>query len=204
MPRDGSATRNAILNAAEALIFERGFAGAPVDAIIGRAGITKGTFFHHFTSKQDLARSLIDRWAQADAHHLEDKLTRAERLARDPLQQLLLFVGFFVEEAEELIEPEPGCLFGAYCYQAGLFDERTMQVVEDAMRLWRKRLRGKLDEVCAVHPPKLAADLDGLADGITVLFEGSFIVSRMLNEPTLVAGQLRHYRNYLELLFDAE
>lgn len=98
----------------------------------------------------------------------------------------------------------PGCLFGAYCYQAGLFDDRTMQVVEDAMRLWRKRLRGKLDEVCMAHPPKLEVDLDGLADGVTVLFEGSFIVSRMLNESALVAGQLRHYRNYLELLFDAK
>ncbi|WP_253859633.1 TetR/AcrR family transcriptional regulator [Prauserella alba] len=192
------------MNAAEALIFERGFAGAPIDAIIGRAEITKGTFFHHFASKQDLARSLIDRWALADAQQLENKMTRAERLARDPLQQLLLFVGFFVEQAEELVEPEPGCLFGAYCYQAGLFDERTMQVVEDAMRLWRDRLRAKLDEVYAARPPRLETDLDSLADGITVLFEGSFIVSRMLNEPDLVAGQLRHYRNYLELLFDTE
>lgn len=201
MPPDGSATRTAILDAAEGLILDRGYAGASVDRIIERAGITKGTFFHHFDGKARLAQELIERWARIDAEHLESKLTRAERLSRDPLQQLLLFAGFFIEEADELTAPEAGCLFGAYCYQSGLFEAGTLQVAEEAMRLWRVRLRGKLDEVAELYPPRMEVDLESLADQITVVFEGAYVVGRTLDEPEVVANQVRHHRNYLELLF---
>ena len=40
-----------------------------------------------------------------------------------------------------------------------------------------------------------------VADLVTVLFEGAFIVSRSTGESSTVAAQLRHFRNYLELLF---
>jgi TetR/AcrR family transcriptional repressor of nem operon len=43
--------------------------------------------------------------------------------------------------------------------------------------------------------------LDSLADMMTVVFEGAFILSRTLKEPQAFAEQLRHYRQYLELLF---
>jgi hypothetical protein len=36
---------------------------------------------------------------------------------------------------------------------------------------------------------------------ITVIFEGAFILSKTLGSPAVVARQLRHFRNYLELLY---
>ena len=41
------------------------------------------------------------------------------------------------------------------------------------------------------------------AEGMTVVLEGAFIMSKTFRDPQAVAGQLDHYRNYLELLFDA-
>ena len=201
MPRDGTATRTAILDAAEGLILDRGFAGTPVDEVTRAAGVTKGAFFHHFPSKQALAQALIERYADADLGHLERKLRRAEELSTDPLQQLLVFVGLFREEAEELTRPYPGCLMGSYCYEAGLFDAGTLGVINATMRTWRHRLHDKLCEVAEVHPPRRDVDLESLADQITVVFEGSYIVSRVLADPGVVAAQLQHHRTYLELLF---
>ena len=40
-----------------------------------------------------------------------------------------------------------------------------------------------------------------LADQITVVFEGAYIVSKVMAEPEVVAAQLTHQRTYLELLF---
>jgi TetR/AcrR family transcriptional repressor of nem operon len=190
------------MDAAERLILDQGFAGTPVDAVTDAAGVTSGAFFHHFTTKQALARALIERYAAADLGHLERKMARAEGLSTDPLQQLLVFVGLFREEAQELTQPYPGCLMGSYCYEAGLFDEGTMDVIGTTMRTWRTRLRDKLDEVAAVHPPRREVDLDSLADQMTVLFEGAYIVSKVFVEPAVVAAQLTHYRTYLELLFE--
>lgn len=201
MPRDGAATRARIMDAAEALILESGFAAASVDRIIEKAGVAKGGFFYHFDSKAALALALVERYAELDRGHLEANMARAEKLSRDPLQQLLIFVGLFEEMAEQMTEPYPGCLFASYCYEAGLFDEATLETIRGALRDWRVRLRAKLAEVAAQYPPRLAVELDSLADMLTVVFEGAFVVSRTLKEPQVVAAQLAHCRNYFELLF---
>ncbi|HEX7007524.1 MAG TPA: helix-turn-helix domain-containing protein [Alphaproteobacteria bacterium] len=201
MPRDGSATRTSIMDAAEALILGRGFAATSVDEIIERAGITKGAFFYHFKSKADLAHALVERFAARDAAQLEDKMSRAERLARDPLQQTLIFVGLFQEEMALLDDPGVGCLFASYCYEAQLFDDAVLALIRSAMEHWRLRFGAKLEEVIALYPPRLPVTAESLADLISTVFEGAFLMSRMFGDSKLVAEQLGHYRNYLELLF---
>ena len=54
------------------------------------------------------------------------------------------------------------------------------------------------------HPEWLReVDLDSLADMITVLFEGAFVLARSMDAGAVFADQLRHYRTYLQLVFDA-
>lgn len=201
MPRDGTGTRERLLDAAERLVLSHGFAGTSVDAILAEAGVTKGAFFHHFPSKAALAHALVERYAAADAAHLETTMERAERLARDPLEQLLLFVGLCEEEMAELAEAPPGCLFASYCYEAQLFDVDTHALIRRAVVAWRGRLGAKLREAAERHPPRLEVDPDVLADLLWVIFEGAFVLARTTGERGAVATQLRHYRNYLELLF---
>ena len=52
MPRVNA--KQKLLDAAFALIRERGFSATTVDALCERAGVTKGAFFHHFKSKDEL------------------------------------------------------------------------------------------------------------------------------------------------------
>ena len=201
MARDGTATRTRILDAAQELVLERGFAGTSVDEVIAKAATTKGGFFHHFASKQELARALVERYVAADMELLDDLFTRAERLSRDPLQQLLLFVGLQEEAADELASDDPGCLYASFCYERNLVDEATRDLIADAVLAWRTRTRAKLDEVVALYPARLPVDLDALADEGLAVFEGAYVLSRALGDPTLLKRQLRHFRTYLELLF---
>src|SRR5262245_66274424 len=92
MPRDGSATRTRILDAAETLVLDQGFAGTSVDEVIATAETTKGGFFHHFASKQELARALVERYVAADLELLDDLMARSEAESDDPLKQFLHFV----------------------------------------------------------------------------------------------------------------
>lgn len=194
-------TRARIMDAAEGLVLEQGFGGTSVDAVILEAGVTKGAFFHHFKSKADLGYALVERYARRDAEHLGSTLERAERLSRDPLQQVLILVALFEEEFEALTEPSGGCLFASYCYQQRILDDATMEVVRAGMLRWRERLAEKLQEAAEQHPPVDGVDLESLADMLLTLFEGALILSRTMNEPGLVAGQLAHFRRYLELVF---
>jgi TetR/AcrR family transcriptional regulator, transcriptional repressor for nem operon len=201
MPRSGARTRNQILDAAERLFLSHGYGGTSVDAIVDRAELTKGAFFHHFSSKHDLARAVIDRYAALDREQFEGSVQRAERLSRDPLQQVLILIGLYEEAMEQLTDPFPGCLFASYCYQAGLFDEEVHAVIRGGLLHWRKVFGGKLEEAMEQYPPRVRVQADELADTGLAVLEGAFILTKTLNEPKLIARQLRHYRNYLELLF---
>jgi TetR/AcrR family transcriptional repressor of nem operon len=197
MPRDGPATRTRILDVTQQLVLENGFAATSVDEVIAAASTTKGGFFHHFPSKQALARALVERYVAADMEQLDSLFARAERLSRDPLQQLLLFVAMQEEDVDE----DPGCLYASFCYDPELLDDATRAMIADAVLAWRDRTRAKLEQVVECYPPRIPVDLDALADEGLTLFEGAQVLSRALREPQLLKGQLRHFRTYLELLF---
>ncbi len=203
MPRDGTATRNRIMDVAQQMVLDVGLAGTSVEKVIDQAGVTRGTFFYHFKTKHDLAAALIERYANDDEHHFTDAMTKAEQLARDPLQQLLIFVGLFIEMTEQLEEPFPGCLYASYCYQSGAISQQSMDQVRRMMHYWRGNLTRKVDEVVALYPPRIPIDVRQLADHVLTTFEGAFILSKLMKEPKVAAEQLVQCRNYLELLFTA-
>ena len=95
--KDGVATRERILDAAQALILERGYSGMTVDELIAAVDLTKGAFFHHFKAKDELAMALLARFAERDAQVYRETRARAEKLSDDPLQQLLIFIRLFEE-----------------------------------------------------------------------------------------------------------
>lgn len=190
------------MNAAQAQILNNGFGGTTIDSIIDEAGVSKGAFFHYFSSKDELGHNIVKRYAEADIEHLEKTLVKAEGLSDDPLQQLLIFVKLFEQEMETLEEPYPGCLYASYLQQSGLFDEQIMELIRESMLTWRLRVHNKLEEITRQYKPKQNVDLESLADMLLVVFEGAFVLSQSLKESKTVAKQLSHYHRYLKLLFE--
>ena len=201
MAPKGADTRARILDAAHALILERGYAGLSIDQLIGSLGLTKGAFFHHFKNKQALARALIRRHADDSVAMLEKHLARAEKLSSDPLQRLLIFVGLYEELFENLSAPFPGCLFASYVYELEQFDEAIMEITIEEFVLSRRELSRLLADAEAAYPPSVPVDREALADAFQTIFEGAFILSKALKEPNLIARQLRVYKTFLESIY---
>jgi TetR/AcrR family transcriptional regulator, transcriptional repressor for nem operon len=200
VPRDGTATRDRILDAAQGIVLERGFAATSVDAIIAEAPATKGAFFHHFPSKNDLGRALLERYAAGDERMLEDLMTAVEAESDDPAEQLVAFVRHFEETADELAPTQPGCLFVSFIYESGLAGGED-DIIATSIRQWRTRLLEKLEAAARKHPPAVAVDLESLADQVFTTFEGGFILARAMHDPGHLRAQLAHLRHYLGLLF---
>ena len=201
MPRDGSVTRQKIMDTAQQMVLDLGLSGTSIEKVIDKANVTKGTFFYHFKTKHDLAAALIERYAENDRHHYTDFMQKAEQLSRDPLQQLLIFVGLFIEMTEQLEEPFPGCLYASYCYQSGAISADVMAHIEQMMHFWRQRLSEKIEQAAARYPPSIPVETYQVADHVLTTFEGAFILSKVMKEPKLASEQLIQCRNYLELLF---
>jgi TetR/AcrR family transcriptional repressor of nem operon len=172
--KDGTQTKRAILDAAERLVFGRGFAASSIDEVIAAAGVTKGAFFHHFRTKADLGHALVERFARRDRAHLERNIERAERLASDPLMQLLLLVGLFEEDIASLGSEIPACLFACFIYEAQLFDERTLDIIAKGLSpgascCGRNSRRRSAMRAAAPGQP------DELADQLLATIEGAMI-----------------------------
>ena len=89
----GEETRSHILDVAGELFAERGYDATSVADICARAGVTKGAFYHHFTSKQAVFLELRDRWLGP----LEAQLT-LPRSADETLPQLLQQIADMVRQ----------------------------------------------------------------------------------------------------------
>ena len=55
--------RNKILDAAQLLVYTKGYEQMSIQDILGELHISKGAFYHYFTSKQDLMEGMIERMA---------------------------------------------------------------------------------------------------------------------------------------------
>jgi len=197
----GEDTRKRILDAAQALVLGHGFAGVSVDQLIKSLGLTKGAFFHHFRSKNDLARALIRRYADDGLALFRDNLARARKLSDDPLQQLLILVGLYEELFEKLTEPYPGCLLASYVYELRQFDEETRAIINEEFIESRREVMKLIRAIMKKYPPRRPVDPMALADAFMSTFEGAFILSKSLNEADITVKQLRLYRTTLEALF---
>lgn len=201
MARSGAQTRERLLDAAQGLIFDHGFSATSVDRVIARAGVTKGAFFHHFRSKAELGRAVIQRHAEREMTYCDRLLARAERLAGDPLQQVLIFVGLLLEDFEDLANPVPGCLFASYLYQRLEYPEEVAKTTARTLAYWRDAVARKLAEAAALHPPQAEVSPGDLADGLLAVIEGGYVLSKAKSDPGVMIRQLRQYRSQLALLF---
>lgn len=201
MPRDGSPTRTRILDQAERLVLGQGFAATSVDEVIAAAGSSKGAFFHHFPTKADLGRALVERYAAADIDSLVTFMARAEEQADDPGEQLVAFVRLFEEAADDIVrENQSSCLYVSFIHDRQLHGDGSTGVIADAIVTWRDALRERIVASSRRRPLRGGLDPDALADHVFVTFEGAFILARSLHDPGHMRAQLRVLRQTLELV----
>jgi AcrR family transcriptional regulator len=97
------ARRSDLLDCAQALFFERGYEGTTISDIIAKAGVSKGGFYHHFSSKEGMLEALAARLAREAVARVGDVL---EDPGLDALARLNAFLArarrMKVEDAPQL------------------------------------------------------------------------------------------------------
>ncbi len=204
MARDGKPTRDKILAESRALILKNGFSGTSIDNILDKTGITKGAFFYHFKTKSLLAKALLEDFAKEDIFYMNEALEKTEPLKGDALQRLLQFIQEFIDMISDLSEPPPGCLYATYLSENNQFDKEIWEFISTTILLWRSTLEMLIHNVLEENDMKIEVDVASLADLLVVIFEGSYVISKAVNEADLTAKQLTHLKNYFQLLFDAK
>lgn len=201
MATKGAKTRERILEAAERLIFAKGYSGTAVDDILAATGLTKGAFFYHFKSKSDLAMALLERFWDRDVAFFEQITERARSLADDPLQALLIFFKLF-EEAVEQSDGQPlKCLFASYLYEGEQFNEEVHAFIRDGFEQWRQMFVSMIEPALAGRETRIPVSADELAEMIMGQIEGAFVLAQASGDRAALIRASRYFRQHLQLLF---
>lgn len=202
MATRGQDTREQILVNTEALLLEHGFSGTSIDEILAATGITKGAFFYHFKNKAELARALVERYAKRDYALFQQFSNRADELSDDPFQSMLIFLKLFEEFAEALDQPPAGCVFASYVYERQKFDEDIQVFIAKSFRQWGDLYEQRIERIMEKYPPKIEVNPSELSEMMMAIIEGGFILSKSLKDAGLLARTTRHFRRYLQLIFE--
>ena len=200
-PRKGSATRERVLELAEAADLQKGFAATSIDELIAAAGITKSGFFYHFKDKGELASALMQRYIAHNDEVMADIFARADELNEDPLHGFLVALKLTAEMMADLRRAHPGCLVASFCYQDRLFSQEVRDLAYEGVASWRKFFLDRLTRIAERYPPKIPVDLPALADMANTLVDGGIILSRIMRDATVLPQQMMLYRDFVRTVF---
>lgn len=126
---------------------------------------------------------------------------RADELNEDPLHGFLVGLKMIAEMFADLPSTHPGCIVASVCYQDRLFDRDIRALSAEAVLGWRKRFRERLDRIAERYPPKIAVNLDDVADMLSAVTDGGIILSRTLEDRGALPRQVLLYREFVRAVF---
>jgi TetR/AcrR family transcriptional regulator, transcriptional repressor for nem operon len=201
VPKDGSATRERILGVAERLMIEQGYNATSLDQVIAASSTSKGAFFHHFSSKSDLALQLTRRYVDTDLGHLAAGLEAVSDID-EPAARVIAFIRFYEDGADGLMAAQTGCLYATVLAEREFTGTDINDLVAEATIVWRAAVVDLLRPALAASRRDIDIDIDveALADHLFTTFEGAFILCRTLEDTSAMRAQLRVLRQLLESL----
>src|ERR1700687_1620116 len=190
-------SKTKLLEAALRGIRAKGYAATRVDDICEQAGVTKGSFFHHFRSKDELALSAAALWgSMTEAFFASAKYHQA----KDPLDRLLGYVDFRGEILQGVL-PEYTCLLGTLV-QETYASHPVMRVVRDQGRSRHiAALTRDLEAAKQQYAPNAPGSAESAGYFIQSVLQGAFIFAKAQQTPEVVRESLAHLRRYLGSLF---
>ncbi len=181
--------REQLVRAGVALLTERGISATPLDDVLATTGLPKGSFYHHFGTKE----AWVSETIAAYGAYFERKLKRHfDDPTLPPLQRLQAFVdGACAGMARYAFQR--GCLVGNLGQEVNQLSEAQRQQLEAIFARWEELLAQCLGD--AVHAGELSptATLHPLAHAFWIGWEGAILRARLCRSTEPMTCFFAHY-----------
>lgn len=190
-------SKTKLLDAALQVIRAKGYSATRVEDICEAAGVTKGSFFHHFASKEELAIAAADYWSEVTSALFASAPYHAPS---DPLDRLLAYVDFRKAILQGSL-PEFTCLVGTMTQEVYGTHPAIREACEHSISGHAATLVPDIEE--AIRKYGVAGDwtAESLALFTQAAIQGAFILAKAKHGTEVAAECITHLRRYIELLF---
>lgn len=190
--------RRKLLDAALSVVRTRGYSAATVDELCAAAGVTKGAFFHHFKSKEELGVAAAQYWSQMTGALFAEAPYHNHP---DPFARILGYLEF----RKALLQggvPEFTCLVGTMVQETYETAPAIREACDRSISDHAATLESDIE--AAMRDRALAADWNAssLALHTQAVLQGAFILAKAKGGPAVAADSIDHLIRYLKLLFE--
>lgn len=200
LPLRRGQARERILDAALQVIRQKGYAATTVDDLCAAAGVTKGAFFHHFVSKEDVGVAAARHWSEVTGALFAGAAYHAPV---DPLDRLFAYLDFRAALIQGTTA-EFTCLAGTMVQETFATAPAIRDACYDSIAAHAATLEDDFNAAIAVYgaPPGVTAA--SFALHTQAVLQGAFILAKAKDDPALALESIEHLRRYLALAFGRE
>ncbi len=153
-------------------MWRQGYAATGVQAVVDRAKLPKGSFYHHFGSKERFGEEVVAAYFDDHLDKVLRRFLQDETLS--PRQRLL---AYFAHMATRMKEDNffRGCLIGSFTLEAADTSKAIQRRVSMIFAAWRQAFAGCIAEAQAAGEVGTATTAGDLAEFLLSAWEGALL-----------------------------
>jgi TetR/AcrR family transcriptional regulator, transcriptional repressor for nem operon len=198
--RDPEKTRSHILNVAFREIYHYGFQGISIDQIIKKTDVTKGAFYHYFSTKSDLGYAIVDEILR---EMILDRWVRPLAAYKNPIQGI---VKRFKTLSDGMSEDDlvRGCPLNNLAQEMSAVDSVFREKIKAVITMWIDETEQYLKKAQQAGYLKKTADTRQIAVFIVMFEEGSFGLVKSVADRKLFDSLYVTLRDYLHSMAEVK
>jgi TetR/AcrR family transcriptional repressor of nem operon len=185
-----------LLDAALRVIRVQGYAGSSVDDICREAGVTKGSFFHHFKGKDELAIAATEHWTGVTGNMFESAPFHS---LADPRERVLAYIDL----RASLIQGELAdfsCLLGTMVQETYSTHPDIRDACNRAILFHARTVEADLIEAKRLYAPRATWEPLDVALFAQAAIQGAFILAKAQHDAAAATRTIAHLHEYVASL----
>ncbi|MGW8391610.1 TetR/AcrR family transcriptional regulator [Pseudoduganella sp. HUAS MS19] len=192
MTNQATATRERIVETADRLFYERGYGHTSFADIAAAVGLSRGNFYYHFKTKDEILAAVIELRLQKTQAMLDGWTAQASR----PALRIGCFIDMMAMNAPSI--RRNGCPVGTLCTELAKLEHPALVQANALFTLFRDWLRAQFEQFGS----KAAADADGLAMHLLARSQGIATLANAFDDGTFIQHEVAQLHAWLDALDD--
>ena len=167
-------TRDHLLDVGVKLMHQNGYNATGLSDILNAADVPKGSFYHHFGSKEEFAAAALDIYIAREAKH------SAAVLGDSKLPPLRRLRQYFTEMIEIYGQAGaiPGCMMGRFSLETVIQNPQLREKISSAFQHWQHKIAIVVEQAVAKGELPKGTDAEQVAGFLLNSWEGALLRSQ--------------------------